>query len=81
MLAVPTEEIVQEIEIEDSVDLEWLDVGNWELDTIKKFAAMNGFVLPDVMPSDDEMAKAFLIDWMFGKNDESKDAAAEDAAV
>lgn len=80
-LAVPTEEIVQEIEIEDSVDLEWLDVSNWELDTIKKFAAMNGFVLPDVMPSDDEMAKAFLIDWMFGKNDESKDAAAEDAAV
>lgn len=75
--AIPTEEIVQEIDIEDSEDLEWLDVGNWELDTIKKFAVMNGFALPDVLPSDEEKAKALLIDWMFGDG-KTEDAEQEE---
>lgn len=59
---------------EAKVDLE---VSNWTLSQLLDFAKMNGFVLPANMPADEESAKNFLIECMFGPEEE--DAGEEEA--
>lgn len=72
--------VLEEKNAEAKVDLE---VTNWTLSQLLDFAKMNGFVLPTNMPADEESAKAFLIECMFGPEEaeeEEADAPSEDDA-
>lgn len=61
-------ELVTEAKIEEEeVDLE---VTHWPLSQLLEFARLNGFVLPASMPADEEKAKAYLIECMFGPEEE-----------
>lgn len=65
-----TTEVITEAKLEaEEVDLE---VTHWPLSQLLDFAKMNGFVLPESMPSDEEKAKAFLIECMFGPEEEDE---------
>lgn len=73
--AAQTVEAVAETKIEvEEVDLE---VTHWPLDQLLDFAKINGFVLPASMPTDEEEAKAFLIECMFGPEEEDEPAQDE----
>lgn len=72
-----TAEVVAEKKLEaEEVDLE---VTHWPLNQLLEFARLNGFVLPVNMPADEEKAKAYLIECMFGpdEGDASEQAATE----
>ena len=63
---------VEEAKIEEEeIDLE---VTHWPLSQLLDFARMNGFVLPQSMPTDEEKAKAFLIECMFGPEEDEETA-------
>lgn len=54
-----------------------LEVTHWPLSQLLDFAKINGFVLPESMPSDEEKAKAFLIECMFGPEEDDEPAQDE----
>lgn len=71
--ALVVDTVLEEKIAEAKVDLE---VTNWTLSQLLDFAKMNGFVLPQNMPADEESAKAFLIECMFGP-EEAEEAEAD----
>lgn len=55
--------------------VEVLDVSKWTLSQLLDFAKLNGFVLPANMPADEEKAKDYLIECMFGPEEEDEPQA------
>ena len=70
--ALVVDTVLEEKITEAKVDLE---VTNWTLSQLLDFAKMNGFVLPQNMPADEESAKAFLIECMFGPEEAEEEEA------
>lgn len=75
--ALVVDTVLEEKIEEAKVDLE---VSNWTLSQLLDFAKMNGFVLPANMPADEESAKNFLIECMFGPEEEDAEEEAETAS-
>lgn len=62
-------QILPAVEVEDAVELTEeefdMEITHWPLEMIIGFARANGFALPGNMPTDEQAAKEYLIDYMF----------------
>lgn len=62
-------QVLPDAEIDDVMELadeEFdMEITHWPLETIIGFARANGFALPSNMPTDEQFAKEYLIDYMF----------------
>lgn len=62
-------QILPAVEVEEDVELTGeefdMDITHWPLEMIIGFARANGFALPGNMPTDEQAAKEYLIDYMF----------------
>lgn len=62
-------QVLPGVETEDVMELTEqefdMEITHWPLETIIGFARENGFALPSNMPTDEQAAKEYLIDYMF----------------
>ena len=62
-------QILPAVEVEEAVELTEeefdMEITHWPLEMIISFARANGFALPGNMPTDEQAAKEYLIDYMF----------------
>lgn len=62
-------QVLPAVEVEEAVELTGeefdMEITHWPLEMIIGFARTNGFALPVNMPTDEQAAKEYLIDYMF----------------
>lgn len=62
-------QVLPGVKVEDAVELTEeefdMEIAHWPLEMIIGFARANGFALPGNMPTDEQAAKEYLIDYMF----------------
>lgn len=74
-------QVLPGVEVEDVMELDHeepdMEITHWPLEMIVGFARANGLALPDNMPTDEQAAKRYLIDYMFHDEETGADKVEE----